>query len=174
MPCQRKRNVGGCHTALGHCSQLMTRGSSMSLPNHKGSREVWFIRYPEEEVNWVSMSSSKDYHILIIIKWPTRESINRFFIHPINIWVLSSSSPSSFLSFLLLPLLPLPLPLLLLLLLSSFFLSFSSNNEVIITYLVWTVVTSGGKMLKTIAVPSALIEFIVKWKSQIMKQANNC
>lgn len=57
----------------------------MSLPNHKGSREVWFIRYPEEEVNWVSMSSSKDYHILIIIKWPTRESINRFFIHPINI-----------------------------------------------------------------------------------------
>ena len=31
-------------------------------------------------------------------------------------------------------------------------------------------VTSGNKMIKNLALPSALIKFIIKWKSQMMEK----
>lgn len=54
----------------------------------------------------------------------------------------------------------------------SFFFSSSSNYYIIITYLRGIVVTSADKMIKNIVVLSALIGFIVKWKSQINETSN--
>lgn len=54
----------------------------------------------------------------------------------------------------------------------SFFFSSSSNYYIIITYLRGIVVTSADKMIKNIVVLSALIVFIVKWKSQINETSN--
>lgn len=171
------------HQRISHCSgTLLTTHWQEVAPHHhpttilqgehrrpQGSRELCSIRYTEEEANRASINISNGHHRSKIIEWPSRESKPRFVVHLIKTWVRSFPPPLPFLFSLPSPsssLRPPPLPSSF----SSFSLSFSPNYYISITYLEGMGVTSGNKMIKNLALPSALIKFIIKWKSQMMEK----